>query len=128
MADPVKDPATEPFFLKPEVGMELHYFPGMRQPNDEPHAARIVSVLNDRLVNVVHWDKFGGQAASTSVQLLHDPKEMVRQAEPGAPPNDYARWFPWAIDKKRWEDERRRREELTEAQPVRSTGKPPGAP
>lgn len=78
--------------IKPTVGRHVLYTPHInelvaRTPDNQPHAAIIAAVHNDRLVNLSVFDANGVQYARQNVQLL--------QEDDAAPDEAYAEWMPY---------------------------------
>lgn len=84
--------------IRPEPGRHVHFIPALHSgatgfADGEPHAAIIVRVWNDRLVNLTVFDRQGYTVARTSVTLQQPGDET--------PTGDYCRWMPYTVESER---------------------------
>lgn len=87
--------------IKPTVGRVVWFTPSkgpsafmgpdfLMLPGDQPCAAMVTYVWNDRLVNLVVFDHYGKSFGKTSVQLVQDNDAL--------PPAGYfAEWMPYQV-------------------------------
>jgi hypothetical protein len=76
--------------IKPSVGRVVWYRPEHVDPEEQPFAAIVTYVWNDRLVNLAVFDHYGVIQTRTSALLVQegDPKPEV---------GSYAEWMPYQI-------------------------------
>jgi hypothetical protein len=81
--------------IKPTVGRPVWYYPPGRLLHDQPLAAVIVHIFNDRMVNLAIFLRNGNAMVDppTSIPLLQDGDEN--------PPTGmgYCTWMPYQIAK-----------------------------
>lgn len=74
--------------IKPEPGRVVHVRFRTDRPDEQPLAATVAYVHNDRMVNVGFLDRSGKHGNLTSVRLLQDDDKP--QGE-----NCWAEWMPY---------------------------------
>jgi hypothetical protein len=78
--------------IKPTVGRVVLYWPdgpAMKEGGQQPHAAIVAFVHDDRKVNLATFDQYGKAGAVTSV-VLRQPDDVIAT---GA----FAEWMPYQI-------------------------------
>lgn len=82
--------------IKPTVGRKVWFYPrydsrdnGLCIVGGREHSADIVSVHNDRLINVAVFDANGKLFQKTSVTLVQEGDQL--------PDSDHCRWMPYQI-------------------------------
>jgi len=81
--------------ITPTVGRVIHYYPAGHEPTarcgkDQPHAALIAHVHNDRCVNLAVFDSEGKSYSRCNVTLVQ-PKDEC-------PEGAHAMWMPYQIE------------------------------
>ena len=82
--------------ITPTVGRVVHYIPGENDDHmakgggDQPLAAIVTHVWNDRMVNLVIFDANGVPYPKTSVTLVQP--EDIEQPEAG-----FCQWMPYQV-------------------------------
>ena len=77
--------------IKPTIGRVVWFQPGKApdQPlHDQPFAALVAYVWNDRMVNLAYFNKNGEPRNATSVMLLQDD-------DPAPDCGHFAQWMPY---------------------------------
>lgn len=80
--------------IKPTVGRIVWYRPEHVTPDEQPFAAIVTYVFNDRMVNLTAFDHTGYVRSLTSVPL-------VQQGDPKPEAGGYAEWMPYQIGQAR---------------------------
>lgn len=80
--------------IQPEPGRHVHFIPsadggGLRA--GQPHAAIVVNVWSDRMVNLTVFSKDGHTLPFTSVKLQQPEDEVPTGC-------DYCRWMPYQVE------------------------------
>ena len=81
--------------ISPTIGRVVWFHPAGEQIGDQPHAALVVYVHNDRLINVAAFDKHGNSYACQQVRLVQEGETRPSQGE------NYAEWIPYQIGQAR---------------------------
>jgi len=83
--------------IKPSIGRVVWYYPrGTQQrdnPDEQPNAALVVYVHNDRLVNLAGFDANGRHSQATSVRLIQEGDDAGEYG-PYAP---FCSWMPFQL-------------------------------
>lgn len=58
--------------IEPGIGRIVHFYPAGHAPGALPHAAMIVGISSERVINLAIWDHEGHHYHGTDVQLLQD--------------------------------------------------------
>lgn len=76
--------------IQPTIGRVVHYWDGAGQ--QEPYAALITFVWNERLINLCAFDANGNPQPRTSIQLVQ-PEDDIDQLDVRA------EWMPYQVKK-----------------------------
>lgn len=81
--------------IKPTVGRSIWYYAPGRLPHDQPQAAIITHVFNDRMVNLAIFHRNGNSAVDppTSIPLVQDGDVLPSTS------HGYCTWMPYQISK-----------------------------
>lgn len=58
--------------IEPGIGRIVHFYPAGHAPGALPHAAMVVGISSERVINLAIWDHEGHHYHGTDVQLLQD--------------------------------------------------------
>lgn len=76
--------------IKPTIGRVVWFWPANRTQPEQPLAALIAHVWNDRMVNLAYFDSNGIARNATSVRLQQDGDTDLPTAA-----GDYCEWMPY---------------------------------
>src|SRR4051812_35540093 len=79
--------------IRPSVGQVLWFFPHVDEgfkPGDQPHAALVAKVLDDRTVNLACFGESGAPYSRQAVQLLQDDDVAPEGGH-------FASWMPYQM-------------------------------
>jgi hypothetical protein len=87
--------------IVPSIGRVVWYYPGgtAQREADQPNAALVAYVHNDRLINVGWLDHNGIPRHATSQLLLQEG-----DAEPQNPTTPFAAWMPFQVGQQKKHD------------------------
>jgi hypothetical protein len=76
--------------IKPTIGRVVWFRPIFSSPEDQPMAAIVTYIHNDRLINVAVFGPYGGAQGYTSIRL-------VQEGDNRPIGENYAEWMPYQI-------------------------------